>query len=455
MQANMDIFDVCTFLLLIVYKIIVKIVDFVLGKLRFEILRGSRTKHVVYFLHLCGYVYLLTNDNVWRDSDLLVASYTAFNAFVTFNFVARQYWFQMFRIRSVLKRTLKSYRWKRCAIYVTSVFGVATLVVFLCTTSFTVTWNTVSDEVIGRFEDSIIEIEEDRTHFMNVMVHPVTKGEKDPELFYQIYRYPMEDVQMTCTIKRVWLADSSPCTDQVAWRRNGIPVILTDRHDHEVSFLEISAEQSKYHSLLRERGISEYEINATLTIQLLKDTEFGSYTCHLAKYMNMTLERYIINLLKMENLTEKEESEYTEEYVVQIRDKARLIEEERNRIMKLRNQSLEVKRLFKDMFTWQGEFRLIKMGLRQETLRSPANSILSFSTSYWHTSPKEDVEIDYSVNGKSFLQLCPDAFHGCSKVLLLYWLFGHARGERFGVPPLHVDKPDFFRRGFHPIPLSV
>ena len=434
--AIMEVFELCSFVLLAIYKIMFKVNDFVLGKLRIQILRGSTGKHFVYILHVCLYLHLL-QISTWKDDDIFVAYCSCLNALVTLKFASRLYWPQ---VGHVVWASVTAYGWKRCIIYGISVCSVALLLVYMFTSALSWSWNAFGDDVRGRLEDNIIEIEEDRTHFAMVMIHPITQGKTDPRLFHKVYRYPMEDVKMTCKIKKVWLSDGRPSADQVSWRRNGAPFTLTDRYDHEITFREISEHESVYHSFLRKRGISEYEINATLTIQLLRPGEFGSYTCHLAKYFNLTLEDFIANMEKMNNGTDEDkgESSKSKEDIKTTVDTATLIEEERTRLSDERKKALEPKRMFKDVFTWKGEFRLVKMSHRQETVRSPPSSILSFTTRYWHLMAKEDIEIDYSVNGKSFHQLCEDPFHGCSKVLLLYWLLGHARGGMFGMPPLHL-----------------
>ncbi|KAK7479287.1 hypothetical protein BaRGS_00029457, partial [Batillaria attramentaria] len=81
--------------------------------------------------------------------------------------------------------------------------------------------------------------------------------------------------------------------DQIIWHRNGVPVEFTDRHFQKVELREVPEDTSLLNKVLRENGISVYEINATLIIHLLKESEFGSYTCHVARrYYNRTTERY-------------------------------------------------------------------------------------------------------------------------------------------------------------------
>ena len=196
----MEVLELC---LLAIYRGLFKVSDILLGQLRIEILRGPRGVHFVYCLHLWWYFWLLKNPNIWQDNDIFVSFGTCLNVLVTLKFVARLYWVHLYNVFCVSKKALTEYGWRRCIIYGISVCSVALFLVFTATSAFSLSWNAFGDEVIGRLEDSIIDIEEDRTHFANVMVHPITQGKSDPSLFYKMYRYPMEDVQMTCKVKTV------------------------------------------------------------------------------------------------------------------------------------------------------------------------------------------------------------------------------------------------------------
>lgn len=241
----------------------------------------------------------------------------------------------------------------------------------------------------------------------------------------------MEDVKLKCSFEMLWLADGSPFSDQVVWHRNGVPLTFTDRHSHKVHFREVPNGHSFNRSIFKQFGLSEYEINATLQISLLRDSEFGSYTCHIARFVKQTLLDFASNYERMKKFPGYKTKEKTQK--------------EKENVKKPRSpcpckcsHSLEPKYLFQDMFRWVGEFRLIKLTRRKEIIRAPPGSILSFTTSHYHFSRKDEVEIDYSVNSQPFTELCSDAFHGCSKLLMMYWLIGHDTGNRFGLPPLSL-----------------
>ena len=438
----MDIYDIFSDFLRFLYRLPVAIIDFILRKLRLGSLRGSVTLHALYVVHLWVYYNVLQEKGVAQSTDPVIACCTCVSGIITVRFVASLYGTHLYHAATSVARRVAMYGWKRCIIYGVSLVLVAACLVCLFSSLLRLSWSGVSDEVLGRLDNNIVHIEEDRSHYAKVMVHPATQGKSDPKLFHQLFRYPMEDVEMRCHVNMRWLSDSRPTADQIAWRRNGGPVKFTDRHDHEVTFREIPEHESRYHSLLRERGVSEYEINATLTIRLLQDNEFGTYTCHAAKYMECSLEDYDANMRKLNNkTTDKNEStgksSKTKRAAQASVEETQLIEQERLRLAKERLTAIDIKRLFRDTFTWKHEFRLVKLQRRQETIRSPPSSILSLTTSYWHLSSQDGIEVDYTVNGKSFTDLCPGYFHGCSKALLLYWLFGHNKGH-FGAPPLHL-----------------
>ena len=425
----MDLLEAVSCIFLAVFKLVFIVVDFVFTFVGIKQLKGAPGKYILWVFIVIGCIYQLKKrEDDYRD-DAVLACVVTLNAYCVLRFVWKTYDEHVILSACKLSRLLAVYGKLRIFVYVLSVILAAVVVVNIADVSTTSVSRVFSEEVIGRLDNNILEIEEDRVKFEDVMVHPITRGEKYPLYLYKLYRYPMEDVQMDCKFKVWWLSGASPAVDQVAWRRNGAPLTLTDRHRHQVAFREIQHNETLLHSLAKDYGLSEYEVTATLTIYLLRSTEFGSYTCHNAKHMNISVCDFITNAEKLANKTRSSEPRKKKEQKANNKSGPTCN----------RQTAVDEKRLFKDEFIQKGEFRLIRIPRRQEIIRAPASSILRFSTNYWHLSWKDDVEIDYSVNQQSYHELCPDTFfHGCSKVLLLYWLFGHQTGGRFGIPPLHL-----------------
>lgn len=387
----------------------------------------------VYLALMLPYLLLIRFNSVhgWLDDNTDVAIAYIYSAVTTFTFLWNLHFENVeFFVFKITKNNVRLYGTFRVVLYIVSLLCLGVLVVVIAdkvTTSF---WGRARNEVLGRVKDNIVRIAEDRVRYDHAMLHPVTLGKEEPLIFHQLFRYPMEDVRMKCSTKIPWISGGSVFKDQIIWHLNGVPLKYSNRHLLEVQFQEIPENNSLLDKLLRDHGISVYEINATLSIDLLKESEFGSYTCHIAKSVKSSVVDYVNKHWHTGNSTSQHGSGKNAEDEPQT--------EEAGKEYAHCSFAPELKYMFKDLYTWKDEFRLIPLPKRQEILKLPPGSILSFTTSYWHLSRKDEVSMEYSVNENSFQQLCPGLFGGCSKVLLFYWLAGYEIEGRFGIPPLQL-----------------
>ncbi|XP_076467535.1 uncharacterized protein LOC143298548 [Babylonia areolata] len=384
--------------------------------------------YIVYLSHITAiltYFHLLQTKQQWFADDICLGYHNFCVVLLTLEFIGNAYSAQINQVALSTRRYVDRFGWTRCFLFLLTVSSSGYLLVSIADKAENLVRDFSKGEILRRFEDNIHRIEEDRKFFQTSTVHPVTKGKHDPKIFHKLFRYPMEDVRMKCVHRMPWLSAGSPFQQQIVWQRNGVPVTPSDRHSIKVAFREVPEYNSLLDSKLREYGISVYEINSTLTIHLLKTSEFGSYTCHVAKFVQNTVRDYIRFMDKLNKVgTSRRES--TEEA------------EPAKPPSPTCSNAVQPRIQWTDVYTWVEEFRLIRLTRRQEPIRVAPGAILSFTTSYWHLGWKEDIAVDYSVNQQSFYDLCPGTFHGCSKLLLLYWFLGNDIGWRFGGPPLHL-----------------
>ena len=389
----------------------------------------------VYVACLLLYIYLQTAKQHWFEDDIFLGGYNFGTVLFTCEFVVDFHCAHSDRVVWRVSQTVEKFGWKRCLLFLLSVSATAYYLVLMAD-DVTVRIRDVSrHELLTRFENNIHVIREDREAFKWTTRHPFTKGEQDPKLFHQLFRYPMEDVRMKCVHRMPWFSGGRPFKGQIYWRVNGVPLTFTARHYVQTAFREVPEDNSLLDSLMRQYGISMYEINSTLTIHMLRHSEFGSYTCHVAKAAKHSLNDYLELMKKLDQ---------PERHTAPKKSKPKV------KPLPQCKTALQTRPQLQDLYTWVTEYRLIRVERRKEPIRAAPGSILSFSTRYWHLSHKEDIEIDYSVNKQSFHKLCPWPLHGCSMLLLMYWVFGHDLGWRFGVPPLHLFSIwDMPAEGYH------
>lgn len=371
------------------------------------------------FFLLLGFLYLLNSGQcVSEDVNLgiwqMLMAYSAMKCI--FSQIENHVYLHLFNIF----KTIFTYGWIRVLIFIGLVSVLAYFfVVVVLDRVFNLAVD-YSSEIVSRFESNIIELHEERIQFEKTVVHPITKGLKEPILFQQIFRYPMEDVKVKCHVRVLWFSHSRLHPGYIVWRKDGVEMNLSERHRHEITFKEV-LESDTYFA---KKGLSWYNVISTITIYLLQDNDFGTYTCHKAKVFEIAVGDF---LARSEMLSAPKCHEQPSP-------------PKRPVVPKPPAQCPQVPMplpQFQDEYTWHMEIRLIRMDRRQEIIALPPGAILSFKTSYWHLSRNDEVDIEYTVNDQDYFELCNGLLRGCSKFLSLYWKIMHNLGY-FGIPPLHL-----------------
>ncbi|XP_076449303.1 uncharacterized protein LOC143285771 [Babylonia areolata] len=402
-------------------KVLLFSADFVFRLFRLRILKRVNSEHFVHANLVLIYIYLLQQNELTCMDNTVLASCVFIYACNTLSLVLNYYFGYIWRLLYIIYSKIQAYGKLRVFIYGTSLAFAAALISYLTVLGLTFAGASFSAHMMWRFEDNIIYIDQAITVPQEIFVHPSTKGEKPPFYLSKMHRYLMEDVQMLCKFTLEAPYDFHPTDYDVVWRRNGVPFTMTDRHKHHLSFKEAKNYTfSEWHR--KQRGIFKYHLKAVLKIHLLRESDFGIYTCHCRKQSSISY-HFLANYL--DKYFFKDENETTQRKTKPI-----------HTLSSKRQRELE-ETVFEDEFYNICEFLIIKIQRRQEIIRAPATAILYFSTSYWHNSWSEDVELlDYYVNARSLEEMCKDSyFHGCSKFLLLYWNFWHMQGVLYGAPP--------------------
>ncbi|XP_025108682.1 uncharacterized protein LOC112572906 [Pomacea canaliculata] len=308
------------------------------------------------------------------------------------------------------------YGWKRFCIYLVFVCLFCFFVVLILDGTTMYIWNLSKGEVVRRFQENIIEVDESRPDFEKVRVHPLTGGKTPPLLLYEIFRYRDEDAEFTCERQILWLSGGRPYVQQVVWRKNGKPLPRSLRFRQELTFTELTEDQNLLTKIAKEHHLSVYKITATLTIYLIKSYDFGNYTCHVAEMVQNSIQEWMV-FLNERIQASKAHSDFPGSF--QHQGESKSTEENKN--------ELSVKTSVEDMYTPSHEFRLIEVHPSQMTRQAPPGAILVFKTSYWHLSESnDDVSEEYFINEQSTqMGTCNRRLNGCSVFLLLYWFYSY------------------------------
>lgn len=176
-----------------------------------------------------------------------------------------------------------------CMYFIVRKFGWRRLIMFLCTCVFlsllTIvgTWELllncvllIQGNIIKWLEGNIYHVSEQmelRNLSDYVTKHPLTNGREAPFLFYEYYRYNKEDVVFECEYAVSSFQDAKPIYETTWWRKNGVQVIPNDRIYINVSITALNHTKSTNSPLMK------YSVFTTLTILLIEDSDYGSYTC--------------------------------------------------------------------------------------------------------------------------------------------------------------------------------
>ena len=362
-----------------------------------------------------SYGYLLATSSDWSGDHVEIGCIHVLTFLPTLQFL-----FSMYAKLILIKLLycLSLYGWVRVALFslFLFVFSYVFVTVLLDHTAI-FCMDKATDFFVSRFESNIMTVEDNRVYVERIVKHPLSGK---PKWLHQLVRYPMEDVQMNCTTHITGFPGGKPFLNQVEWRHNGVPLTtMTDRHSHVTEFTELPKDHLRLFEggefeTLRAMGLSLYELRSTLSIHLLEESEFGSYTCHSLGKVNITLSCDEWKMKTGQSCQNIRQNKRNAKSGASKKNKCQPKEKPRS----LGNQctcSPEQKYFFQDMHTQHEEFRLIRMKNRQDQIVAPPSSILFFMTSYWHLSNDDDIQMDYTVNGVSFSDLCNDeVFHGCS-----------------------------------------
>ena len=390
------------------------------GQLLSKMRLSSKAKILMSFILILSYVYLLVRSSDWSGDHVEIGCIHVLVVLPTVQFLFSMY-AKLFFVE--LFRGLALYGWFRIVLYILFLFAFSyAFVAVVLDRSALFCMDRATDVFVSRFEGNIM-IFEDRTEVERIVPRPLEQG---PHLF-QLFRYPMEDVQMNCTAHIWGFPGGKPFLNQAEWRYNGVPLTtMTDRHSHVTEFTELPKDHPLYFSktVFGELGLSIYEVRSTLSIHLLEETEFGSYTCHMhgKVHISLTPDEWKSKTGQSPPNTNKTEN------------KGNAKPKEKSKVKPSGSQCTcdpERKYLFQDANTLIGAFRLIMMQEKQDQIVAPPSSILVVETSYWHLSSDDDVQADYTVNEVSYPDLCSDgAFNGCSALQrLLSYIIAYDRQQ--------------------------
>ena len=260
----------------------------------------------------------------------------------------------------------------------------------------------------SRFDSNKLEVQEDRDFAEHIFPHPLTGGKHNPAYLHHFVRYPMEDVEMKCAAVIFGYPGGKPFINQVEWRRNGVPLsAMTDRHSHTTTFTEMNGSSVLNSKTGEAIGLSAYELKSTLSIYLLDDKDFGSYTCHVVDKVSISQEEWTRETGQTCSNTKR-----TQEKSAKGREKRKSAFSDQQCTCQP-----ERKYFFQDIHTQIDEFRLIKMEPKTDQIEAPAGSVLFFTGAYLHLSREDEILSDYAVNGVSFRDLCDGRdypSYGCS-----------------------------------------
>lgn len=319
--------------------------------------------------------------------------------------------------------------WFRVLLFYASLVVVAYFLVFAADVLTLLSYKTFGEFATKRLDDSIVRIQDERPSRDEIVRHPVTLGRKEPRVLHKMSRYPMEDVQMTCSSFNVlWFSGKPLKQDHVTWRLNGVPLQFTDRHTLDIESSEFSFITWPYRENIKEYGASVYEVRATLTIHLLSESDFGSYTCHI-KNTRFPILQYInymdhLNRTKFEASGQDAKGDTEEKRRNAERMPPSQGKSKHKRPICQCEQVPIIRYVPQDTVTWTEEYRVIPLERTQQKLILPPATILSFTSNYVMSKKKDDTEVEYLVNDNDFFELCPGQHHGCSLILLYYWQYG-------------------------------
>ncbi|KAK7097560.1 uncharacterized protein [Littorina saxatilis] len=379
---------------------------------------SPNAKFCVTVLLIVWYGYLLCTSSEWSGDHVDIGCIHVLTFLPTIRFLSSMYG-KLLLAKAL--QLLSAYGWKRLLMHSLFLFSFSYVfvVVFLDWSALTA-GRTLTDFFISRFENNVLHVNEDRT-LPDQMTHR-SLNDRDTYFFHKLLRYPMEDVQMNCTVNVLGLPGGKPYKNQVEWRLNGVPLShMTDRHSHVVDFKELPKDHPALNLTLRTMrpkeipenhpildqtlkvlGHAVFSLKSTLSIHLVEHAEFGSYTCHFIDGVKYTMN-------PQENTTTERKHEK------QRKSRPKKTAKRKTNSIKQCTCQPEPMRFFQDLHELRAEYRLIMMREKQEQISAPPSSILFFKTSYWHLTSNEDVQMDYTVNDVSYPDLCKGGtFHGCS-----------------------------------------
>jgi len=191
----MDLLEAVSCIFLAILKLVFIVVDFVFTFVGIKQLKGAPGKYILWVFIVIGCIYQLKKrEDDYRD-DAVLACVVTLNAYCVLRFVWKTYDEHVILSACKLSRLLTVYGKLRIFVYVLSVILAAVVVVNIADVSTTSVSRVFSEEIIGRLDNNILEIEEDRVKFKDVMVHPITRGEKYPtftnctDIPWRMYRW--------------------------------------------------------------------------------------------------------------------------------------------------------------------------------------------------------------------------------------------------------------------------
>ncbi|XP_076468008.1 uncharacterized protein LOC143298884 [Babylonia areolata] len=408
----METFDkVSRFLLLGLQEISCKLKATAISKVQ-TLSFGSKV--VVNLVVVLVYGYLLATSYQWSGDHVEIGCVFILTFLPTIRFLGSLY-AKLFL--AFLFRLLSAYGWVRIFVYSVFVLTFAYWFVAIFLDNSALKCKSIAKDLfLSRFENNTLNIKERRLYFEREILHPLYDEGHFPQTNHQLIRFPMEDAEMNCTTYIFGFPGGKPFNDQVQWRRNGVPLLtMSDRYSVVTKFRELPRDSLTMNENMKALGLTVYQLNSTLSIYLLHDEDFGSYTCH-------HIDKVSIPMNEWRSKTGKEHFPKFNDY------KNDNTKNTKGARQGCQCSSLpERKYVFQDVYTHTGEFRLIKMEETHDQIEAPVASILFFETNYLHLSSDEDVQSDYTVNDASFQGLCTDtprfSVSGCSSLQRLLAFF--------------------------------
>lgn len=372
-------------------------------------------------------------------------------------------------LRHVLRkvvRTVVVVGWRRYALFVAACCAFSyVLVAVVLDRSLLVVWNSAKESIVHRLEGNFFYITDSRGPTFNETVDIPDRYLHFPNIIRQNFetlevqtlmfrRYLGEDVELECTNDVFWLSNSRPHEDilNITWElRDGKSGLAwSPRHNYDVDWKELRPDENRATRAAKSVGLSVYRVVVKLQIRLLTPSDFGIYRCMVVDASTLSLltwrrvldfRRHHAKLQRQEAMQELInrhllDSNFTQEDIRSAQfgfcqpDLNRYIcdfkaNTDWDKVLPAaRFTGYEPEEKFETVLRRiVPRFVLVQeMQKRTETVRLPPGAVVSFVSSYWQLEHnKEEIEVDYFINGKSIGELV--SISHCSKLMLLhYWM---------------------------------